>query len=220
MPTPRVLYLHGFSSSPQSKKAVVFRDHLAPRGLAVHAVDLRVPALETLRVSSMIDAAAAAIDAGSPRPERERAIVIGSSLGGLTAAKLAERDARVCALVLLAPAFGFGARWRARLGAAAVDEWRRTGWYAMGGDDPDAPPRLDIGFLDDALAVEAAGPVDVRVPTLVVHGTKDDAVPIASSRAWAKGKPHVRVVELDDGHQLYGTLDRICVELDRFLFGA
>src|SRR5581483_6574995 len=98
MATPRVLYLHGFSSSPQSKKAVVFREHLAPRGMPFTAVDLRVPTLETVRVSSMIAAGVDAINAGSSSPERERAIVIGSSLGGLTAAKVAERDARVCAL--------------------------------------------------------------------------------------------------------------------------
>ena len=37
--------------------------------------------------------------------ERDRAVLFGSSLGGLTACRVAEDDARVCARVLLAPAF-------------------------------------------------------------------------------------------------------------------
>ena len=45
--------------------------------------------------------------------------------------------------------------------------------------------RVDFGFAEDALAIDA-GPPDVRVPTLIVHGTRDDVVDVAGSRAWAR----------------------------------
>src|SRR5690242_716245 len=100
MAGPRILYLHGFASGPGSKKGVAFADHHAVRGIAVDRLNLRVPSFEHLRLSAMIATAQAALGG-----DRDRAIVVGSSLGGLTAARLAERDPRVIALVLLAPAF-------------------------------------------------------------------------------------------------------------------
>jgi uncharacterized protein len=60
---------------------------------------------------------------------------------------------------------------------------------------------------------------DVRVPTLVIHGTRDDVVPVQGSRTWAASKPHVRLVEVDDGHELVGSLEVIAREADRHLAG-
>src|SRR5262249_11595874 len=108
---PRFLYLHGFASSPASRKAVFLRAHFEARGATLEVLDARVPSLERLRLSEILRVAGAAI--GGPA---ERVAVIGSSLGGLAAARLAERDARVAALVLLAPAFRLAERWRQGLG--------------------------------------------------------------------------------------------------------
>ncbi len=211
---PRYLYLHGFASSPASKKGVAFASFFDRRRVRLERLDLRVPALEELRLSSMIKTTRGAI--GS---ERDRAVVIGSSLGGLTAAHAAMRDARVCALVLLAPAFGIGKRWRARIGDDGMRAWRESGWRTLE-PDPEGPPRLHYEFMRDLDELEGRGVPDVRVPTLIVHGKSDESVPIESSRSWAANKPHVRLVEVDDGHPLYGSLERVCEEMDCFLFGA
>ncbi|HEU4535605.1 MAG TPA: hypothetical protein VFS00_15865, partial [Polyangiaceae bacterium] len=58
---------------------------------------------------------------------------------------------------------------------------------------------------------------DVRVPCLIVHGRRDDVVDVELSRRWAAGKPHVRLVEVDDGHELTASLDLIVREADAFL---
>lgn len=206
----RYLYLHGFASGPGSKKGVAFAAHLAARGLSLERLDLRVPSFEHLRLSAMIEAAGAAI--GGPG---DRAVVIGSSLGGLTAARLAERDPRVRALVLLAPAFQLAARWRETLGPA-LDDWRRAGWREVPDHTTGRPARVDYGFFEEAAALDAGYP-DVAVPTLVLHGAADEVVPIARSRAFAAGRPHVRLVELADGHELVASLPALLAETDRFL---
>jgi pimeloyl-ACP methyl ester carboxylesterase len=151
--------------------------------------------------------------------ERDRAVLIGSSLGGLAACRVAERDARACALVLMAPAFRIVERWRQRLGEDKWREWKETGYcevddYANGGQ-----ARVGYGFVEDIEAVEAEGDgwPDVRVPTLVFHGVRDDAVDIRLSREWAHGKRHVRLVELDDGHDLGQSIERILMETTLFL---
>jgi len=59
----------------------------------------------------------------------------------------------------------------------------------------------------------------VRVPTLIVHGVRDDVVSVDLSRTWARGKRHVRLVEVDDGHELGGSVTQICDESFAHLAG-
>lgn len=206
----RFLYLHGFASGPRSKKGVTFAEHFAAKGVDIDRLDLRVPSFEHLRLSQMIDVAQRAL--GEPR---ERAVVIGSSLGGLTAARLAERDARVTGLVLFAPAFQLVERWRVALGDGFT-EWERTGWREVLDYTTGKPARVDFGFVEDARAVDIGFP-DVRVPTLIIHGIHDDVVPIDHSRRFAQGKRHVRLVEVDDGHELVASIPRLLSEAEAFL---
>jgi pimeloyl-ACP methyl ester carboxylesterase len=211
---PRFLYLHGFASSPASAKGLAFVEHFAPRGLAIQRLDLRLPSLERLRLSAGIQATRDAL--GGPA---DRAVLIGSSLGGLTAARVAAIDARACALVLMAPAFCLAERWRARLGEADHRRWRETGWLEIDDHATRQRARVHHGFLEEASAIDQTdgGWPDVRVPTLILHGRQDEVVDIALSRTFAAGKRHVRLVELDDGHELTATLPRILEEATAFL---
>lgn len=211
---PRWLYLHGFASGPQSAKGMAVAAHYAARGIHVENLDLRRPSMEHLRLSAMVAHARDAL--GGPL---DRAVVFGSSLGGLTAARLAEADARVCALVLLAPAFRFAERWRSRLGEDAWGEWERTGWWSTPDYATGGVSRVDFEFMRDAAGIDAAGGgwPDVRVPTLIVHGGRDDVVDPDLSRAWAAGRRHVRLIETDDGHDLAASLSTILAESEAFL---
>jgi pimeloyl-ACP methyl ester carboxylesterase len=205
----QVLYLHGFASGPGSRKAVAFSEHYAKRGITVERLDLRVPSFEHLRLSAMIDHVRKAI--------RGPAIVIGSSLGGLTAAHVAELDDRVAAAVLLAPAFKLIERWRAQLQAAGEwDDWKRTGWREVYDYSTGNSAKIDYGFVEDAERADVGIP-NIRVPTLVLHGLGDETVPIATSRELAAAHPNVRLVEVADGHELGNTIPTLIAESDKFL---
>lgn len=210
------LYLHGFASGPGSSKARALAEHYAAKGIAIERLDLRRPSFEHLRLSAIIAHVREAI--GSPH---DRAVLIGSSLGGLTACRVAEADARVAALVLMAPAFRIAERWRLRVGEPAWARWQSTGWLATEDHTTKTMAKVDFGFAEDAAAVDGAGDgwPDVRVPTLIVHGVHDDVVDIELSRAWARGKRHVRLVEVSDGHELVASLPRIVAESDAHLAG-
>lgn len=212
--TARFLFLHGFASDVRAPIGVAISEHLARRGAAVDGVDLRVPSLEHMRVSAMLEATQRAI--GS---ESDRAVLIGSSLGGLVAARLAERDARVSGLVLLAPAFRAMERWRRRIGEPAWDAWRERGWLRIHDESKDAPARIDFGFAEDLVVLDGAGDgwPDVRVPTLILHGRHDDLILIELSRQFSRGRPHVRLVELDDGHDMAVAMPTVLAEIEGFL---
>jgi pimeloyl-ACP methyl ester carboxylesterase len=213
-PGPRFLYLHGFASGPQSTKGVVIAAHYARRGIPVERLDLRLPSLEHLRLSAILGATRTAIGG-----ERDRAVLFGSSLGGLTACRVAEDDARVFALILLAPAFRLAERWRARIGEDEWRRWERSGWLEVQDHAEKRTARVGFGFIEDVEAIDqrSDGWPDVRVPTLIVHGIHDEVVDIALSRQWAAGKRHVRLVEVDDGHELTSSLPTILAEADALL---
>jgi uncharacterized protein len=213
---PRWLYMHGFASGPGSRKAVALADRFAGRGVDMVRLDGRVPSFERWKLSAMIDVIRAAI--GS---ERDRAVVFGSSLGGLAAARAAEQDPRICALVLLAPAFRIAERWPARIGEQAFREWEQTGWIDVHDHASGQPARMHFDFIRDVREVDAGsgGWPDVRVPTLIIHGTRDDVVDPSLSRTWSSGKRHVHLVEVDDEHELAASIPLIIERCEAFLAG-
>ena len=215
-PAPVFLYLHGFASSPASTKARAFATWAAGHGAPLEVLDLRVPSFEQLLLSAMQERVIAAIDAvGGPRA---RVALIGSSLGGLTACRVAAADPRVAAVFLMAPAFQIATRWEARIGSEAWRSWKETGFIEVDDYATKQRARVHWGFVDELarLATELGPWPDVRVPVRIVHGTRDDVVDVELSREWSRGKPHVRLIEVDDGHELGASIPRLLTEADDF----
>ena len=103
----RVLYFHGFASSPQSAKLLALRRLLEP-GVELVSPDMNVPTFEHLDFEAMAQVAVDAARRSAPD------VIVGSSLGGLVALELVRRGF-VAPLVLIAPAVGVGERWGSRL---------------------------------------------------------------------------------------------------------
>jgi uncharacterized protein len=211
---PRWLYLHGFASGPESAKGVALAEHYARQGIHLERLNLRQPSLEHLSLSAMMRTVRNAIGG-----ERDRAILFGSSLGGLTACRVAEEDARVCALVLLAPALRSPEQMRRNVGEQGLRQWQETGWLETTDYAEKRKARVHSGLLHDIDTIDSrsGGWPDVRVPTLLIHGRQDTTTLLSYSRTWAHGKRHVRLVEVDDGHELVSSLGRIASLADDFL---
>lgn len=211
-PGPAWLYLHGFASSAASTKARAFVEWGAARGLTVRALDLRRPSLEHLRFSAIVAHVREEI---AREGEHGRVVLVGSSLGGLTAARVAEAEPRVAALFLMAPAFRLAERWRLRLGEEAWQRWRASDRLEITDYGTRGKTTVDFGFVDELARIDLGTP-DVRVPTCIVHGTRDDTVDVELSREWAEGRRHVRLVEVDDGHELTASIPRVLDEASAF----
>lgn len=212
----RYLWLHGFSSSPQSGKGRFVRERLAERGAWLEIPDLNQPAFRELTVTRMLGQIDALLH-GDP------AVLFGSSLGGYTAALWSSlRPGRVRALVLLAPAFDLAERWKRRTGSDELRRWRERGdalmdHHAWGRKEP-----LSIGFLEDADRHEPFPLPDA--PTLVLQGLRDEAVtpdlaPEFVRRMRERGR-EARLVLLDDGHELNADLPRLWREIEAHLPAA
>lgn len=188
------IYLHGFASSPRSFKARRFQAYCEPRGLRFQMPDLNGDNFQRLTLTRQLEDVAQLIG------DRPTAIV-GSSLGGLTAAILADRHPNIERLVLLAPAFGFLSHWLPTFDRDQLDRWQRTGTTSIFhyGDDYDRD--LDYAFVRDLERYDAYQ-LTRAVPTLIIHGVRDEVIPIAASQAYARDRDWVELVELESDHSL------------------
>jgi len=204
-----VLYLHGFASGPDGTKAAALRRHLQTRGIELTAPDLNEPAFSTLTVSRSIARVEEITRAAAPWD------LVGSSLGGLTAAFFAARfPQRVRRVVLLCPAFDLEKLFAASLGETEMARWRETGHYPFADASGEMTPVHWQMFAD--LSAYAGFP-PVAHPTLVIHGRQDTTVPLAFSRAFAKTSPLVTLEEIDDDHRMSASVDAVCRRIGDFL---
>jgi len=208
-----VFYLHGFASSPKSTKVGYFGDRLREHGIELRCPDLNQPDFATLTLTRMLGQLGDEL-AGLGR---DRAALIGSSLGGtLAILAAAQFEPQVDRVVLLAPAVMFAKPGHHLLPAERIDEWRRLGrmpffHYAYGTERD-----LNVEFYEDSLRHDAFN-TEIRQPVLVFQGLRDASVDYRTVEAFAKARPNVTLALLDDDHQLIASLPRIWNDVEPFL---
>ena len=213
----RVVYLHGFASSPASSKAGFLERQFAESGIPFYCPNLNEPEFSTLTTSRMVDQVVRLVDGlGSGR-----VVLFGSSLGAFVALCVASRAPQkirrfIDALVLLAPALDFGQRPLEGLGSKGMSRWRETGWWELHHYAYGKPSRVHYELFRDAASYDMFA-TGCEIPTLVLQGRRDSIVdPVMVSR-FAEKNSSVQLVMLDDDHQLSASLDRIWSESVRFL---
>lgn len=213
----RVVYLHGFASSPQSSKACFFGNQFARAGVAFEAPQLDQGEFSKLTISGQMLVVGNAVSAHRAKlANGEPLILMGSSLGGYLAALYAERHPKaVDRLVLIAPAFQFLQRWRARLRGPEIEQWKREGSIPIYHYGSKTEQRLGYRFLEDAAQYEAVP--DFHQPALILHGTEDTVVPPQVSHDFASEHTRVRLALFKSGHELTEVLEGMWREVSGFL---
>jgi uncharacterized protein len=213
----RVVYLHGFASSPQSSKARFFGGKFAEAGVAFEAPQLDQVEFSKLTISGQILVVGGAVSAHREKLAKgEPLVLMGSSLGGYLAALYAERHPRaVDRLVLLAPAFEFLQRWRERLSAEEIEQWKREGSIPIYHYGSKTEQRLEYRFLEDAAQYEAVP--DFHQRALILHGSEDTVVPCQVSRDFALEHTRARLALFESGHELTDVLEGLWREVSGFL---
>ncbi|MGJ5634278.1 YqiA/YcfP family alpha/beta fold hydrolase [Nostoc sp. CALU 1950] len=197
------IYLHGFASSPNSAKARDISDRFSQIKTQLRIPDLNAGDFSQLTITRQITQVAAEFSNDSTP-----VTLIGSSLGGLTAAHLGQQYLQVQRLVMLAPAFGFLSHWLPKLGNEEVQRWQEEKHimvyhYGEGRSIP-----LSYNFVTDAAQYQEKL-LQRPIPTLILHGKKDEVIPIEASRDFARSRPWVELVELDSDHALGNAMEEI-----------
>jgi len=204
------IYLHGFASGPQSTKARYFNEKLTACGITPAIPDMNTPSFTDMTLTSQIDHV-------GEKLIKDDCVMIGSSMGGLVATLTATRFSAVKALILLAPGFGIEKRWN-----DLVDQDKRSAWkhqgvldvfhYASQKNEP-----LSYKFVEDLESYSTRN-IQVTIPTLILHGINDEVVPVGESKNFAQQNPaHVKLIELEDGHELIQSLPTIWSASEKFM---
>lgn len=196
------IYLHGFASSPNSAKAKYFRQAFAELGINLKTPDLNQGNFSQLTITRQIEQ----IKAEFP-PSPTSVTLIGSSLGGLTAALLAEKSLQVQRLVLLAPAFEFLSHWLPQLGEAKLKQWQDERQLMVYHYSKKRSLPLSYTFVLDAANYQD-NQLSRPVPTLILHGCDDEVISIAASRNYAFSRPWVELIELNSDHALADVMTK------------
>jgi pimeloyl-ACP methyl ester carboxylesterase len=194
----RVIYLHGFASSPQSSKAQFFQRKLSEAGVDVEIPRLDGGDFERLSITGQLAVIDKAV-AGRP------AVLFGSSLGGYLAALFAARHPEIERLVLLAPGFQFPSLWRRRYSPEDLSRWKRDGSTPVFHYGANREMRLGYQLMEDSAKYEDEP--DARQPTLIFHGIQDDVVPIAVSQDFVATHPNAELHLMNSGHELTDVVD-------------
>jgi hypothetical protein len=206
----RYIYLHGFASTPESAKAVYLRDGFAAAKISLEVPDLNQGDFSHLTLTRQMTYVASLFPCdGIP------VTLIGSSLGGLTSAWLAQKYSQVQQLILLAPAFGFLSHWLPQLGDEQLRQWQASGYLSVYhyGEKRSLP--LHYQFVEDARQYQETQLVR-PIPTLILHGQQDDVIPINASRAYTSSRPWVKLIELNSDHGLIDVMPQIWEATQRF----
>ncbi len=203
----RVLYCHGFASSPASAKITLLRPLLEPRGIELAAPDLNVPSFEQLDWKAIVELATE--QAGALQP----VVIAGSSLGALIALEVAHRGS-AAPLVLIAPALGISERWREKTPAGDPIVVYN---HARGGDAP-----IHRLFFEQMMSLR----IDDQpppVPVTIVMGRNDETIPFDRVAAvwerWQQAgvRPRSRFIEVAAGdHSLVSEVEMIGDEIARW----
>lgn len=201
----RVLYLHGFASSPHGRKVTLLSELLASEGIRVVAPDLNAPSFQRLDFEAM--ARIATWEVRIHRP----AVVVGSSLGALVALEMSRRGAPP-PLVLIAPALGVGGRWAEKLPPGDPLP------FFHHGEEKDM--LIHRAFFEQMARLDVDRDPPPR-PVTVLMGRRDESVPYEQVRsAWerweASGKLATgsRFVEIPEGdHGLVDSIGTIADEI-------
>jgi len=187
-------YLHGWASSPQSNKAQLFKQCFEQYGLNLQIPDLNQNDFFHLTLTRQIQQVQALLP-NSP------VTLFGSSLGGLTALWLAERQPQIQRLVLLAPALNFLNHCITVMGEAQYAQWRKQGKLAVYHYAEQCERLLSYDFIQD---IHQYVDTDLQrpIPTLILHGRFDEIISIQTARDFATSRPWIQLKEFDSDHGL------------------
>ncbi|MGD1913402.1 MAG: YqiA/YcfP family alpha/beta fold hydrolase [Rivularia sp. (in: cyanobacteria)] len=203
------IYLHGFASSPNSAKAKYIFQRFGENQINLEIPDLNSDDFSHLTIERQIQQVAANLK------QDTSVTIIGSSLGGLTAAHIGEKYLQIKRLVLLAPAFGFLSHWLPTLGTDVIQRWQQDKYLMVyhHGEQRELP--LSYDFLSNANKYQEKV-LQRPIPTLILHGENDEVIPIQASRDYAQKRSWVELIELNSNHALGDVMIDIWQAVEEF----
>ena len=198
------IYLHGFASSPSSKKATAFKKKFKETGISLEIPDLEGGDFENMTLTRQMSILSQRLD----QSQDKVVCLIGSSMGAYLAVLAAQNRMNIHAVYLMAPGFNFVHRWMHKLNLDYDDEasWKPLipVYHYRYGETRHIHTRL----FKDAVGWSRLE-LKRKLPTRIVHGIYDEVVAIDESRKFVSSRPWCSLNELSADHGLLTHIDWI-----------
>lgn len=195
------IYLHGFASTPNSGKAQYFKAKFSDIGISLYLPDLNQNDFSNLTITRQLEQVQELIEQCT-----KPIILIGSSMGGVASAILAENNLKIKKLILLAPAFKISQLWQNGITVSQLEEWKTNGSSEIFHYGYEKKVPLGYQFYLDLFKHNDVS-FSRQLPTLIFHGINDDVVPINLSQEYTKQNPNSTLISLEDDHSLQKDLN-------------
>lgn len=222
-PPALVTYVHGFASDQAGEKTRYFAERFLEIGCAYLAFDHRghgksSGTMAGLTVPRNIEDLEALLNTVA-KPFSKR-ILIGSSMGGHTAAWVAARHPeRIDANLLIAPAFRFVENRVRDIGPEGIETLRREGEITVRNQWIEV--RIGKQILEDVDRYSMEALISrFKTPALILHGTADDAVAYEDSVAFSErstARPLELLLIAGGDHRLTDQKETLFLEMRSFL---
>ncbi len=176
-----VILCHGFLSNKESRTNRRLTELLIPQGIATlgfdwHGMGQSSEPLATIGIQKCLNQLDAAFHWLQEKNISQIGLM-GSSFGGLMALLFSPQRSDLAALALKCPVVDFPEVLQGEFGKTGMEEWKQTNHIPdiLGGT---SPIPLDYAFFEECLDfVGYSAAQQIQVPTLIVHGQKDDLIP-------------------------------------------
>ena len=209
-------YIHGFKSSGNSTKGRAVKEMIP---------QFMLPTLYKDFNSFTVSDALRTMDRLHDREIQNRGTndlkwrFVGSSLGGYVASKWAEMNPDcVDRLVLYCPALDIPALLTHVYDENALEAWKLEGSLEMDGPGGE-PANLHYNFIRDAQENHNQIPsIPSHISTLIMHGERDEVIPLAHSEKFTSANNHVSLNAIKDGdHALTDHIPTLLFNTLKFL---
>ncbi|MCK4634810.1 MAG: alpha/beta fold hydrolase [Candidatus Aenigmarchaeota archaeon] len=186
---PIIILCHGLASSKDSRTYKTIQQKLNKRGISAFRFDFHGHGesegnFEEATVSKAVDDILSSIDFIKQKGYKKIGLV-GGSFGGIASLIVASKSDDLFVLALKAPVSDLLGKLTAQENKYSIKEWKENGFIYYTFSDG-KKLKLNYSYFEDAERIngyEAAK--NIKIPTIIVHGEKDESVPVEQSKKTA-----------------------------------
>ena len=203
-----IILCHGFTTSKDGRTNIQLEKILNDGGLATFRFDFfghgeSGGTFENITISEAVDDVLQAFDFVKSTGFK-RVGLIGSSFGGIASILAASQTDNLSVLALKSPVSDYmEILKRHNHGGKNLDDWRRKGVIFFKGAT-NLHLQLKYAFVEDAQKVDVTSATrKITIPTLIVHGARDETVPVTQSFKVSRFFKNCRLEILKNADHVY-----------------
>jgi len=206
---PIIILCHGFSTSKDSLTHVRLEKILNESGVSTFRFDFfghgeSEGKFEEITVSEAVDDIENAIELLKELGYKKTGLV-GSSFSGMASLLTASKTDELYILALKSPVSDYMGLIIARANQEEIKTWRENGFIDITGAHQEKL-KLNYSFFEDSQKINGfESAKKIKIPVLIVHGDKDETVPIEQSIKTASLIQNCRLEIIEGGDHLYSN---------------